>query len=174
MYMHLAWNDWLYSSMVTVRTCRAHWNPFWCSSHTYCWSSSTFQLWSVCFEIFFLNITHSSSYLHIHLSISANYGKQVFSNMHTDRKLSRNYTCYPDASVLCSLYSKGLWKANVIVMDNSMEVMVLDKYSMPFNEFKCMKYRAITAVNLDLFKMHLCAYRPTQPFFGNTQDKRMT
>ncbi len=96
--------------------------------------SSTFQLWSVCFEIFFLNITHSSSYLHIHLSISANYGKQVFSNMHTDRKLSRNYTCYPDASVLCSLYSKGLWKANVIVMDNSMEVTVLDKYSMPFND----------------------------------------
>lgn len=86
--MRLAWNYWLFSCIVTLDTRTAHWNPLWCSSHTYFCSSCTLSaLKCLLWNNFFLNITLSSSYLLNCLSISANYSKQVCSNVHT----SKNY-----------------------------------------------------------------------------------
>lgn len=56
--------------------------------HRCCWSSSTFQLWSVCFDKVYLSlkISRSSSHVPNCISVSANNAKRVFSSSPNDGK----------------------------------------------------------------------------------------
>lgn len=75
MYMHLAWNDWLYSSVVTVRTCRAHWIFFDAAlTHT----AGLVLLFS--FEVFALKYFFQISHTHLPTCSSTSQFQLIMAN----------------------------------------------------------------------------------------------